>query len=105
LGLFLHANVKWRFRWVEWLVATPGFHHWHHTNDRPEVINKNYAAMLPWVDKCFGTLYLPREWPVTYGTDTPIASHLAGQLFDPLRQPDPALIQPAVQPALPLETA
>jgi sterol desaturase/sphingolipid hydroxylase (fatty acid hydroxylase superfamily) len=81
---FLHANVQWRFGWLEWLISTPGFHHWHHTNDGPELINKNYAAMLPWVDKCFGTLYLPPAWPVKYGSDTPVASDLPGQLFDPL---------------------
>ena len=77
---FIHANVRWRFGWLEWLISTPAFHHWHHTNDGPEVINKNFAAMLPWVDKCFGTLYLPREWPSKYGSDTPVAPDLAGQL-------------------------
>ena len=81
---FIHANLKWRFGWLEWLISTPGFHHWHHTNDSPEVLNKNYAATFPWVDKCFGTLYLPGEWPAKYGSDTPIASGVAGQLLDPL---------------------
>jgi sterol desaturase/sphingolipid hydroxylase (fatty acid hydroxylase superfamily) len=82
---FIHANVSWRFGWLEWLISTPAFHHWHHTNDGPEVINKNYAALLPWVDQCFGTLYLPREWPAKYGSDTLVASDLPGQLLDPLR--------------------
>ncbi len=81
---FIHANINWRFGWLEWLISTPPFHHWHHTNDGPLVINKNYAATFPWVDKCFGTLYLPREWPSKYGTDTRIAPGLAGQLLDPL---------------------
>jgi sterol desaturase/sphingolipid hydroxylase (fatty acid hydroxylase superfamily) len=83
---FIHANVHWRFGWLEWLVSTPAFHHWHHTNDAPEVINKNYAAMLPWVDKCFGTHYLPRAWPSKYGTNTPVALGLAGQLLNPPAQ-------------------
>jgi sterol desaturase/sphingolipid hydroxylase (fatty acid hydroxylase superfamily) len=81
---FIHANVTWRFGWLEWLISTPAFHHWHHTNDGPEVINKNYAATFPWVDKCFGTLYLPQKWPAKYGSDTPIAADLPGQLFDPI---------------------
>ena len=80
---FIHANVKWRLGWLEWMVSTPGFHHWHHTNDGPEVINKNYSAMFPWVDRFFGTLYLPPAWPVRYGTDTRVAPDLPGQLFDP----------------------
>jgi sterol desaturase/sphingolipid hydroxylase (fatty acid hydroxylase superfamily) len=81
---FIHANITWRFGWLEWFISTPAFHHWHHTNDGPDVINKNYSAMLPLVDKCFGTLYLPREWPAKYGSDTPIAPGLTGQLLDPI---------------------
>ena len=83
-GFFIHANVKWRFGWLEWLVSSPAFHHWHHTNDGPERINKNYSSLLPWVDKCFGTLYLPKEWPMVYGIDGPSPSGLARQLWQPL---------------------
>lgn len=83
-GFFIHSNVRWRFGWIEWLLSSPAFHHWHHTNDRPEQINKNYAAMMPWVDKCFGTFYLPKkQWPIKYGLDAPVAPSLAGQLFQP----------------------
>jgi sterol desaturase/sphingolipid hydroxylase (fatty acid hydroxylase superfamily) len=88
-GFFIHANVSWRFGWLEWLVSSPAFHHWHHTNDGPERINKNYAAMLPWVDLFFGTFYLPKQWPSKYGIDAPVAPTLAGQLLDPLTQRDP----------------
>lgn len=89
-GFFIHANVSWRFGWLEWLISSPAFHHWHHTNDGPERINKNYAPMLPWLDKCFGTFYLPKQqWPEKYGIDAPIASSLAGQLLNPLAPGDP----------------
>lgn len=88
-GFFIHANVKWRLGKLEWLVSSPAFHHWHHTNDGPETLNKNFAPMLPWVDKCFGTFYLPKnQWPATYGTDTPTSLTLAGQLLKPLAPPD-----------------
>jgi sterol desaturase/sphingolipid hydroxylase (fatty acid hydroxylase superfamily) len=87
---FLHANIQWRFGWLEWLISTPGFHHWHHANDGPEVHDKSYAATLPWVDKCFGTLYLPPGWPAKYGSDTRVAPDLAGQLLDPIGQKDAA---------------
>ena len=93
-GFFIHANLRWRLGWFEWLLATPAFHHWHHTNDGPAVINKNYAAMLPWVDKCFGTFYLPKKWPEKYGTDSIIAPGIVGQLLDPLVQA-PAQREPA----------
>ena len=84
-GFFIHANIKWRFGWLEWLLASPAFHHWHHTNDGPELIDKNYAAMLPLVDKLFGTLYLPKnQWPVKYGIDAKVPSNVPEQLVRPL---------------------
>ena len=79
-GYFIHANLRWRFGWLEFLISTPHFHHWHHTNDSH--IDRNYAALLPGVDALFGTLYLPkREWPARYGTDTPVSSSIVGQLL------------------------
>jgi sterol desaturase/sphingolipid hydroxylase (fatty acid hydroxylase superfamily) len=83
-GFFIHANVRWRFGPLEWLVATPAFHHWHHTNDGPAYINKNYSPMLPVIDRVFGTLYLPRnKQPERYGIDQPLSPFLFRQLIDP----------------------
>ncbi len=56
-GFFIHSNLRWRLGPVEWLIATPGFHHWHHTLRGPR--DRNYASMLPWMDWIFGTYYLP----------------------------------------------
>jgi sterol desaturase/sphingolipid hydroxylase (fatty acid hydroxylase superfamily) len=82
-GFFIHSNLRWRFGWFGLLISTPAFHHWHHTNDAH--INKNYASMLPIMDKVFGTWYMPkREWPRRYGIDAPVADSLAGQLMQPL---------------------
>jgi sterol desaturase/sphingolipid hydroxylase (fatty acid hydroxylase superfamily) len=83
-GFFIHANVKCRLGWFEWILATPGFHHWHHTNDSPEVVNKNYAATLPFIDKLFGTLYLPKTWPGKYGIDARTPGSVVEQLIDPI---------------------
>jgi len=83
-GFFIHANVRWRFGPLEWLIATPAFHHWHHTNDGPDVINKNYSPMLPFVDQVFGTLYLPKDrQPQSYGIDQRLSPALFGQLLEP----------------------
>lgn len=82
-GFFVHANLRLRFGPLEWLLSTPAFHHWHHT--RHDHANHNFAAMLPWLDRLFGTYYLPRHWPAEYGCDTPVAPGLAGQLLDPLK--------------------
>jgi sterol desaturase/sphingolipid hydroxylase (fatty acid hydroxylase superfamily) len=96
-GYFIHANLNWRFGWFEWLVATPAFHHWHHTNDGREVLDKNYASTLPWLDRVFGTHHLPQDqWPGKYGTDFPVAGDVAGQILDPLvlsSRPPAALVR------------
>jgi sterol desaturase/sphingolipid hydroxylase (fatty acid hydroxylase superfamily) len=82
-GFFIHSNLKWRFGWLEWLVSTPAFHHWHHTNDQNR--DKNFAPLFPVIDWMFGTLYLPkRAWPTEYGIDAPISPGMFGQLIDPI---------------------
>ncbi|MGI4953657.1 MAG: sterol desaturase family protein [Janthinobacterium lividum] len=69
-GFFIHANVRWRFGRAEIVIATPAFHHWHHTMSG--AINRNYAPMFPVLDKLFGTLHLPHDqWPEEYGVLTP----------------------------------
>src|SRR5690606_15180733 len=65
-GFFIHANVGWRLGWLEHVIASPSFHHWHHS--RRDHINRNYASMLPVVDRLFGTHHLPKKsWPTDYG--------------------------------------
>ena len=86
-GFVIHANVRVRLGPLEWLVSTPAFHHWHHQRD--SVRSCNYASTLPLLDKLFGSLHLPRGWPDAYGTDTPVAATLGGQLAGPIwRQHD-----------------
>lgn len=94
-GFFIHANIRWRFGPLEWLIATPPFHHWHHTVAEPR--DRNYASMLPVWDWLFGTHYLPRkQWPSAYGTDTKLPHSVVGQLLYPLREPEEArLPEPA----------
>ena len=84
-GFFIHANVGWRLGPLEWLVSTPAFHHWHHTND--EHRDRNYAALFPMVDRLFGTHHLPREWPTRYGVDAPQPARMADQLLEPFAPP------------------
>jgi sterol desaturase/sphingolipid hydroxylase (fatty acid hydroxylase superfamily) len=81
-GFFIHANLRWRFGPLESLVSTPAFHHWHHTLNGP--INRNYASTFPWLDRIFGTHYLPREWPAAYGIEAPLPESLIEQLAYPL---------------------
>ena len=93
-GFFIHANVRWRFGPLEWLIATPAFHHWHHANDSVAVLNKNFAPMWPWIDLVFGSLHLPADrQPLAYGTDSAIDTRMVGQLVEPFVKP-PAMVLP-----------
>jgi sterol desaturase/sphingolipid hydroxylase (fatty acid hydroxylase superfamily) len=80
-GFLVHANVRLRFGPLEQVLASPAFHHWHHTLHAP--IGRNYAAMLPLLDRLFGTLHLPPGWPEAYGLDGGSPATLAGQLAAP----------------------
>lgn len=85
LGIFLHANVRWRLRPLQKVVMTPEFHHWHHANE-PGAVNSNYAAFLPVWDLIFGTYFMPRNRrPMVYGVTEPIPSGMAAQLWYPMR--------------------
>jgi sterol desaturase/sphingolipid hydroxylase (fatty acid hydroxylase superfamily) len=80
-SFFIHANVRWRLGPLEEIISSPAFHHWHHTLDDHK--DHNYSSMLPFMDRVFGTFYLPKTWPAEYGTSTPMPQTLAGQILDP----------------------
>jgi sterol desaturase/sphingolipid hydroxylase (fatty acid hydroxylase superfamily) len=83
-GFLIHANVHWRFGPLEWVIATPAFHHWHHTLAEPR--DRNFASMLPILDWLFGSHYLPRkQWPQAYGIAAPLPASMAAQLIHPFR--------------------
>ena len=86
---FIHANVRWRFRRIERIVATPAFHHWHHTGERAAV-DKNFAVHTPVWDALFGTYYLPDRWPGQYGLSggRPVPSGWWRQFVHPVRRED-----------------
>ena len=102
-GFFIHANLRWRFGPLEWLISTPAFHHWHHTLNGP--INRNYSSTLPWLDWIFGTHYLPRDaWPEAYGIEAEMPESLVEQLAYPLfmqpsvsRQPAHGVLNPEIR--------
>ena len=92
-GFFIHANLRWRFGPLEWLISTPAFHHWHHTKTGP--LNRNYSSTLPWLDRIFGTYHLPREaWPEAYGIKATLPATLTEQLVYPWSQPPRAVRSP-----------
>lgn len=82
-AVFIHSNVRFRFGPLRLLVATPQFHHWHHSKT---LYDRNFAVNLPIIDMIFGTYHLPRnEWPEAYGLEgNPVPEGYVGQLTYPL---------------------
>jgi sterol desaturase/sphingolipid hydroxylase (fatty acid hydroxylase superfamily) len=84
LAVFIHANVRLDLTALDWILVTPRFHHWHHA---VAPIDKNFAVHLPWLDRLFGTAYLPPgRWPTAYGIENhPVPTGYWRQLLWPLR--------------------
>ncbi len=70
VSAYVHANLRFDDRLISPFVVTPRFHHWHHGIEK-EAIDVNFAVHFPWIDKLFGTHYLPKDgvWPSAYGID------------------------------------
>lgn len=51
---FLHANLGWRLRGLERWIATPDYHALHHGHAARDH-DRNFAGMLPVLDRLFGT--------------------------------------------------
>jgi len=84
---FVHANLNWTFGPLQYVIATPVFHRWHHTAaDRGG--NMNFAGTFPFFDWIFGTYYMPRnEMPDHYGVSDPaFPSSFSGQMLYPFKQ-------------------
>ena len=80
-----HCNFGPTIKWLEPYVIQPRYHHWHHTSQR-EAIDKNFAIHFPWIDRLFGTYYLPEgdKWPDTYGVaNEPVPAGFWSQFFYP----------------------
>ena len=56
------------FGWLEYVLVTPRYHHWHHAR-QADYADANYAIHLPLVDMLMGTFRRPpaRTWPEEYG--------------------------------------
>ncbi len=62
-AVLIHSNTRINFGFLKYIFATPQYHHWHHCED-PKHYGKNFATVFPFIDKMFGTYYLPGNvWP------------------------------------------
>lgn len=66
-AVLIHSNTRINFGFIKYIFATPQYHHWHHCKN-PKHYGKNFATIFPFIDKIFGTYYLPKnEWPEDTG--------------------------------------
>jgi lathosterol oxidase len=66
-AVMAHANTRIEFGPLKYLLVTPQYHHWHHSDD-PEFFDKNFAIHFPLIDWIMGTYHLPgKEWPESMG--------------------------------------
>lgn len=65
-GFVNHANVRWGFGRLTPLLAGPQWHRIHHSVE-PRHLDKNFAAIFPFIDRIFGTYHRPArdEYPAT----------------------------------------
>ncbi len=67
LSVFIHSNLRIPFGFLQYIIATPRFHHWHHGVEK-EAIDVNFAIHFPVIDMMFGTFHMPeKRWPEGYG--------------------------------------
>lgn len=65
--VLIHSNTRVNFGFLKYIITTPQYHYWHHCKD-PKYYGKNFAVIFPFIDKLFGTYYLPKhEWPKETG--------------------------------------
>ena len=85
LPILNHSNTKLQFPILDRIIATPNFHHWHHSNDLA-ARDKNFSG-FPIIDLLFGTYYMPtNQMPETYGVDELIPQTYWQQLLYPFQR-------------------
>ncbi len=67
-AVLAHANLRINFGWLEYVLVTPRYHHWHHAR-HVDYMDENYAIHLPLVDMLMGSFKRPpaNTWPDEYG--------------------------------------
>lgn len=81
-SILIHSNSRIRVGIFKWLIATPEFHHWHHSN-QAEARDKNFSGQLLLWDILFRTAYLPGVMPSAYGVNDSVPKGYLNQLIYP----------------------
>ena len=83
-AVFNHCNVSVRLGPLRYLIVTPNFHHWHHSQDQ-EALDRNYSAHFAFLDYLFGTAVKSgKMWPAAYGV---LGDYVPNGFFKQLKFP------------------
>ena len=84
---FCHTDFRPDAHWLERYFVTVRYHHWHHAADM-NAVDVNFAIHLPFLDRLFGTQYLPKTaWPERYGLiDDTLPPGFFAQLASPFKR-------------------
>ena len=102
----VHANLNWTFGPFRYVLASPVFHRWHHSND-PALRDKNFAPTFPVLDLMFGTFTMPRDrLPSGFGAEG-VPDHFLAQMVYPFRAiaQDMAARRRATRPVAPVDAS
>jgi sterol desaturase/sphingolipid hydroxylase (fatty acid hydroxylase superfamily) len=85
-GFLNHSNVKLNYGPLRWVIASPQFHHWHHSIDEKHYVT-NLSPHLVIFDLLFGTFYLPPDpsVPRAYGVPDSVPEGFWEQIVYPFR--------------------
>jgi sterol desaturase/sphingolipid hydroxylase (fatty acid hydroxylase superfamily) len=57
----IHANLRWDWGPLRYVVNSPRLHAWHHSVEMHGASGQNFAVNLTLWDFLFGTIYWPRD--------------------------------------------
>lgn len=85
-GYIVHANLRWTYGKLGYIIASPVFHRWHHTMEE-EGLDKNFAGVFSGWDYLFGTAYEnSQQQPHNFGVSEDIGQTYLQQLTYPFRK-------------------
>jgi sterol desaturase/sphingolipid hydroxylase (fatty acid hydroxylase superfamily) len=82
-GLLVHSNLNWTYGRLGYLLVSPAFHRWHHTQEQ-RGLDRNFAGVFSIFDHLFGTAYdASHEQPQRFGTADYVGENFVTQLASP----------------------
>jgi sterol desaturase/sphingolipid hydroxylase (fatty acid hydroxylase superfamily) len=87
-ALLVHANARWNFGLIQYLLVSPVFHQWHHARVDGDADNHigNFGAALSIWDRIFGTWSLPApQRPDEFGVEDAPAATLSALALHPFQ--------------------